>query len=206
MPSASTDEQPGDDFARVEINTPFDKPWLENFLKNPERILRINSLFEFSAFEKSGDQRWHMIIRNLSNERQFDVTFDVRPLPSGILLNYGGWLKTSTEFRIEGNANETCRLVITDDYSGTSAKEREQRIVEVDNTITQWGNDIYRYLRQWKRWSWMPGWKVYMLGFWQGMKPSARRISFMLIALTVAEFVVFLLVFLIFWLELSGTS
>jgi hypothetical protein len=74
--------------------------------------------------------------------------------------------------------------------------------VEVDNSILQWGGGIHRYLLQWKRWSWLPGWKPYMQKFWQGMKPSARRISFMLIALTAAEFVIFLFVFIIFWLEL----
>lgn len=116
---------------------------------------------------------------------------------------YKGWLKTSTELQIKKADNNTCRLVIIDDYSGTNSNERKQRIAEVDNTIIQWGNDIHRYLQQWKRWSWLPGWKLYMLGYWQGMKPSTRRISFMLIAITMAEFSIFLFVFLIFWLEIT---
>jgi hypothetical protein len=202
--STHTEEQSGDDFARVEINTPFDKPWLEDFLKNPQRILRINSQFEFTSFENIDNQRWHMLGKNLSNDQPFDVTFVTKTMPSGTSLTYEGWLKTSTEIRIERVGNDTCRLIITDDYSGTNPKEREQRISEVDNSIIQWGNDIFRYLHQWKRWSWLPGWKTYMLRFWQSMKPSARRISFMLIALTAVEFIVFLFVFVIFWLELPS--
>ncbi len=62
---------------------------------------------------------------------------------------------------------------------------------------------LHRYLRRWKRWSWLPGWKFYMRHVWQPMKPMARRISFILIVVTLAEFIVFLLVFAIFWLELD---
>jgi len=200
---ALTENQSDDDFASVEISTPFNESWLRSFVENPQRILRINSLFEFTTFEKIDDMHWHMVGKNLSNDLPFDVTFNTKIVPSGILLTYKGWLKTSTQLQIKKTDNNTCRLIIIDDYSGTSANERNQRIAEVDNTITQWGNDIYRYLRQWKSWSWLPGWKPYMLGFWQGMKPSTRRISFMIIAITMAEFVVFLFVFLIFWLELT---
>lgn len=201
---AFTEDQGDEDFARVEISTPFNERWIHSFVENPQRILRINSLFEFTTFEEIDNKCWHMVGKNLSNDLPFDVTFETKSAPSSILLTYRGWLKTSTELRIEKADNNTGRLIITDDYSGTAASERKQRIAEVDNSIIQWGNDIHRYLRQWKRWSWLPGWKSYMLRFWQGMKPSTRRICFMLIAITMAEFVIFLFVFLIFWLELPS--
>ena len=35
------------------------------------------------------------------------------------------------------------------------------------------------------------------------MKPAARRISYILIMITLAEFVLFLMVFTVFWLELD---
>ncbi len=200
---AHEEGQSEDDFARIEISTPFNKNWLQSFVENPQKVLRINSLFEFSTLEKIDGMHWHMVGKNLSNNLPFDVTFQAESIASGFLLTYKGWLKTSTELQIKKVDNNTCRLVIIDDYSGTSANEREQRIAEVDNTIIQWGNDIHRYLQQWKRWSWLPGWKLYMLGYWQRMKPSTRRISFMLIAITMAEFAIFLFVFLIFWLEIT---
>jgi hypothetical protein len=198
---AHEENQSDDDFARVEISTPFNKDWLQAFVENPQRILRINSLFEFSKLEKTGDTQWHMVGKNLSNNVPFDVTFEAKSTASGFLLTYNGWLKTSTKLHITKADDDTCRLIITDDYSGTNSTERKQRIAEVDNSIIQWGNDIHRYLQQWKRWSWLPGWKRYMLGYWQAMKPSTRRISFMLITITMAEFAIFLFVFLIFWLE-----
>lgn len=205
-PSEDTKDQSNSDFARVEIDTPFDKLWLETFLKDPQRVLRINSLLEFSTFEKIDESYWHMVGKNLSNKQDFDVTFKAESSIYRLFLCYEGWLKTSTEIRVETDDDNCQRLIITDDYSGTSVEERKQRILEVDDSILQWGNDIHRYLQQWKRWSWFPGWKLYMLKFWQSMKPSARRISFMLIALTAVEFLIFLFVFIIFWLELPKYS
>ena len=49
----------------------------------------------------------------------------------------------------------------------------------------------------------MPGWKFYMRRIWQPMKPMARRICFILMVVTAAEFIVFLLVFAVFWLEMD---
>jgi hypothetical protein len=42
-----------------------------------------------------------------------------------------------------------------------------------------------------------------MRKIWQPMKPMARRITFILIMITLVEFVLFLMVFTIFWLELD---
>jgi len=203
---SSKDKQTKNDFARVEISTPFNNAWLKDFLKDPQRILRINSQLEFSTFEKMNNDSWHMTGKNLSNKQDFDIHFKTKETPSGIRLDYtddSSGLKNSTEITIKHADNNTHTLVITDDYSGTSEEQRKQRIAEVDSSIVQWANDLHRYFRQWKRWSWLPGWKPYMLKFWQKMKPSARRISFMLFAITLAEFVIFLFVFLIFWLELG---
>ena len=201
-------KQSEDDFAQVEINTPFDKDWLLDFIHDPHRVLRINSLFEFTAFElvndKADTSSWRMAGKYLSNDQPFDVTFTTQATASGILLSYKGWLKNSTELLLKKGDDDNYSLLITDDYSGTSVEQREQRITEVDNTIVPWANDIYRYLQQWKRWSWLPGFQFYMLKFWPKMKPSARRISFMLMAITAAEFVLFLFVFVIFYLELPG--
>ena len=192
----------GEDFARLVIDTPFDAAWLRDFLSDPERVLRINPLMEFSTFERTGERSWRMAGRNLANERDFDVSFLAEPRGDGMRLVYDGWLKTATEFGIEPGEGEGFRLVITDDYSGVSEAEREQRLDEVDTSFMQWGYAIHKYLGNWKRWSWLPGWKLYMQRFWQRMKPSARRVSFMVIVVTAMEFVLFLFVFAIFWLEL----
>ncbi len=192
-----------EDFARVEIETPFDAEWLEQFISDPQRVLRINSQKEFSSFEREKENRWHMAGSNLISKQDFDSSFEFEASKTMARLIYDDGLKTSTQLLIEDQGDGTAKLIIIEDYSGVDEDERRQRIDEVDNTIVQWGRDIHRYLYQWKRWSWVPGWKLYMRKFWQKMKPSARRISFMLLIITVLEFIGFLFVFTIYWLEHS---
>ena len=191
-----------DDFARVTVETPFDARWLESFIADPQRLLRINSMLEFTRLEPLEQERWRMSGRNLAGNQPFDLVFSMQTRRNETILSYDSGLKKQTKITIESAGDGPARLVITDDYSGHSSSERKKRLNEVDRSIIQWGHDIHRYLQGWKRWSWIPGWKYYMLRIWQGMKPSARRISFLIMAITAAEFALFLFVLVIFWLEL----
>jgi len=192
------------DFARMEIETPFDADWLRRFLDDPERVLRLNPFMEFSRFEHISADSWRVVGRNLALERDFDATFRREPLPDGgFRLHWEGLLKTRTEVRIIEGPGGTAKLVVTDDYSGTPEEERRRRMDEVDISFMPWGQATWRYLRNWKRWSWLPGWKWYMGRYWLRMKPAARRISFILLVLFAMETVLVLFVLLILWLELD---
>ncbi len=192
------------DFARLEIETPFDVGWLRDFLSVPERILRLNPFMEFSRFESVSPDKWRIAGRNLAVERDFDAVFRHEPFPDGgFRLHWEGLLKTCTEVRIVPEPDGTAKLVVTDDYSGTPEEERRQRVDEVDTSFMPWGQAIWRYLRNWKRWSWLPGWKWYMGRYWLRMKPAARRISFILLVLFAMETVLVFFVLLILWLELD---
>lgn len=195
----------GGDFARLEIETPFSRDELVTFVRDPIRILRINPLMEFHKVEPRPPDSWHLEGQNLANGRKFDVIFRHYPLDDGgWRLEWTGWLKSATELHPEPLSNGRSRLVVIDDYSGSTEEEREARLDEVDNSFTHWGHAIHRYLHNWKRWSWIPGWKWYFNGPWLRMKPSARRISFMLLVITAMEFVLFLFAIVILKLELVG--
>ncbi len=195
--------QDSEDAAWVTIETPFDPAELRMFLDDVERLYRINSLLVFEDWRQIGNNRYLLKAKNLSNDRLLETELDVASTEVGITVRYSEGLRTTTTFRVEPRADNTATLTVTDDYAGTSLAEREARIDEVDKSLIQWGGSLHRYLRQWKRWSWLPGWKFYMRRVWQPMKPMARRICFILIVVTAAEFVLFLLVFTIFWLELD---
>ncbi len=193
----------GGDTAWVTIETPFDVKGLSGFLDDVERLFRINSLLVFEDWKSLGDGEHRFTAKNLSNEKT--TTTKCRAVREGdtLTVTYMGGLKTTTTFRLDPNSNGTVDLIITDDYSGTPADEREARIDEVDKSLVQWGRDLRLYLLAWKKWSWFPGWKWYRRRVWQPMKPMARRICFMLLAITALEFIAFLMVFTIFWLELD---
>ena len=77
------------------------------------------------------------------------------------------------------------------------------RVAETDRSLLAWGGDLYRYFRDWRRWSWLMPWRWYMRRVWRGMKPTARRIAYMLWMVTVFEIVSVLLIVAVFALELD---
>ena len=195
--------QNSEDAAWVTIETPFNSTELRAFLDDIERLYRINSMLVFEDWQQSGDQRYRLKAKNLSNGKLLETDLKAKYSDDGVTVRYDEGLRSSTSFRVDGEIRGYAKLVVTDDYSGSPQAERESRIDEVDKSLVNWGNCLYRYLHQWKRWSWVPGWQFYMRKIWQPMKPTARRISYILILITFAEFVLFLMVFTIFWLELD---
>jgi len=195
--------QNSEDAAWVTIETPFSSSELRTFLNDIERLYRINSMLVFEEWQQTGDQQYRLKAKNLSNEKLLETDLEAKYSDDSVTLRYDAGLRSSTSFRVDGEVGGCAKLVVTDDYSGSSLAERESRIDEVDKSLVNWGNCLYRYLHQWKRWSWIPGWQFYMRKIWQPMKPTARRISFILIMITFAEFVLFLMVFTVFWLELD---
>ncbi|MDH5750323.1 MAG: hypothetical protein OEY85_13515 [Rhodospirillales bacterium] len=192
-----------EDSAWVSIETHLGENELKAFCRDIERLYRINSLLEFKSWRPLPDGGFRVIGRNLGNGHNIETDFHVSDIDGGLVITYSGGLKTRTLLRFEPLPAGT-KLTITDDYSGTPESERQERLDEVDNTLLPWGNDLKRYLDRWQRWSWFAPYRWYMTRFWQTMKPSARRIAKMIFWITVAEFVVFLFVFVIFWLERYG--
>jgi hypothetical protein len=192
-----------EDAAWVTIDTPFNAEELRAFVDDVERLFRINSMLVFENWQSVDDQEYLLKSKNLSNRKVLETVLTVDSANDGITVNYRQGLRTSTSFRVESKDDGKARLIVTDDYSGTPASDREKRIDEVDKSLVTWGNDLHRYLHQWKRWSWIPGWQWYMRNIWQPMKPIARRITYILYVVTVAEMILFLLVFTVFRLELS---
>jgi hypothetical protein len=203
-------EEPPADKAWVRIATGLALTTLVELCRDAERLLRINSMYEFEEWRPEGDGRFFMRVRNLSNGRTIETPLRVEPLSDGVRIVYRVGLKTATEFRVEPPAGDGLNdgagagrgavLVVTDDYSGTPEAERRARAGEIDRSLVWWGHDLHRYLRRWARWSGFGPWRWYMLRVWQPMKPKARRIAFMLIAITVFEFAVGILAVSVFTL------
>jgi hypothetical protein len=193
-----SDEQRHDQ-AWVRVATGLSPAILIAFCQDAERLLRINSMYEFEEWRPESEGRFFMRVHNLSNDRRIATSISVEPRSDGVRIAYAAGLKTATEFRIEpaavdGAPNETAAsqgavLVVTDDYSGVPEAERQARIDEIDKSLVWWGHDLHRYLRQWARWSRFGPWRWYMRRLWQPMKPKGRRIAFMLIAIAVFELV-----------------
>jgi len=197
-----------EDAAWIRIPTALSQVELIEFCEDVERLLRINSHYEFQEWRPEGPNRFFVRARNLSNGCMIETALRVVARSDGMRIIYESGLKASTDFRVEtaaanGQSAPTSStgavLVVTDDYSGKTKEEREARGAEVDTSLVSWGNDLQRYLRHWQRWSAFGAWRWYMRRIWQPMKPSARRISFILIVIGAIEILLTLLAALGFY-------
>jgi hypothetical protein len=196
-PVASTDA------AWVSLPTPFGVPELAELCRDTEAVFRVNPYYTFSAWRRTGPATYHAELDNQSNQQHLALDFDVAPGPGyGFTVLYRQGIKKRTVFAVEP-APFGSRLSITDDYEGLSAKEREERLGEVDKSLAAWGEALRLYFLRQKRYGWIPGWRWYIRRVWVPMKPSARRIVWLLYLITIAEFFFFLFVLLIYLVERS---
>lgn len=175
-----------EDAAWVRIETLMPAADLRIFIDDVERLYRINPLLEIAAFEPAGENRYRLIARNHSNDAALDVALAVRATESAIDVAYDSGLKAATHFRVEA-APRGSYLFVTDVYGGVSPDDRRARAGEVDLSLNAWGRALYSYLHAWARWRWFAPWRWYMRRVWQPMKPSARRIVWMIWVISAFE-------------------
>jgi len=180
----------GDDAAWVGVITALTSGQLLALLDDPERLLRVNSQWVFDTWEHFEDNRFRLRIRNSSNGRMWETNGVLTRLADGLRLDYAEGIKASTRFIVEP-AENGARLWVVEDYGRLPEAERRARVDEVDRSLPRWGQDLYRYLRGWARWSRFPPWRWYVERVWRPMKPLARRVVRLLVWATVAEFVFF---------------
>lgn len=192
---------PAEDKAWATIQTTYRPDALRGFCRDLERLYRINPYLEFSVWKETGPGQVHTEFRNLSNERDFSLDLTLVPESDSVFqVRYAQGIKAATRFEL--NATERgSSLTITDDYGQLPAEERARRLDEVDKSLPAWGQAISDYLRRHKRWGWIAPWRWYMRRLWVPMKPSARRIAWLIALITVVEFFFFVFVALLWWIE-----
>lgn len=193
-----------EDSAWAAVNTPLSEKHLTIFCGDVERLFRINPMLEFNSFKSLGDNRYSMNGRNLSHEPSFDfdITFKVSKLSDGLQIDYDSGVKSATTIKIEP-AETGSRLTITDSYERMPTEEREKHLAEVDKSLVNWVNYLQRFLIMWKRWYRLRPWRWYMRYVWQPMKPAGRRITYILLWISVAEVALIALGVAIWFAEFS---
>jgi hypothetical protein len=185
------------DAAWVAIEVPLSPAELEMFCRDVERLYRINPYLEFRRWRQTAPNEFDASLRNLSNQRKLELRLTLeRASGPGFLVRYDRGPKRSTRFEIAAAATGS-RLRIIDDYSGAT----EADAPEADRSLHAWGVALREYLLRDQRWGWCAPWRWYMRRVWVPMKPSARRITFIILMVTLAEIVLIALVMAIYWAE-----
>lgn len=189
------------DAAWVTIPTRLSPERLHELSRDIEAMFRVNPYLYFKSWRQTGQDRCHVEFRNESNKQELALDMQVRPGPDlGFAVEYAQGLKKRTVFTIEP-AEGGSRLTIADDYESVPDAERERRAGEVDKSLLAWGEALRVYFLRFHRYGRVPGWRWYIRRLWIPMKPSARRIVWLLWLITVVEFAFFLFVLLIYVLE-----
>ena len=177
-----------DDAAWAAINTPLSTDELMTFCQDIERLFRINPMLEFNAWEKLSDSQYHMAVKNISQEEPFevDVKINVEQTADEISIHYSNGIKKKTVLTIEPSEYGS-KLTITDNYDGFSEEQRQSQMYEVDKSIINWADYLQRFLITWNKWSKFGLWRWYMKRVWQPMKPTGRRVTYMLLWITLVE-------------------
>ena len=185
------------DAAWVAIDVPLSPAALAGFCRDVERLYRINPYLEFRSWRETAPAAFTVSVRNLSNQRELELEMKLeRASERDFIVHYDCGVKRSTRFEIDSAAGNS-RLRITDDYSGAATADT----TEVDRSLHAWGVALREYLLREQRWGWCAPWRWYMRRMWVPMKPSARRITFIILMVTLAEIALIALVMAIYWAE-----
>ena len=184
----STTKAVEDDSAWASVVTPLSVDALMDFCADTERLFRINPMLVFTTWEKTSENCFAFSGQNSSQEKTFDFDFVVcvSKLNDGFRFDYDKGVKSSTVLKIEP-AEQGSKLTITDQYDRLPVSERESLLHEVDQSIVIWAEYLQKFCISWKSWSKFALWRWYMRRIWQPMKPTARRITYMLLWITAIE-------------------
>ncbi len=199
--NASVDEK---DAAWATINTPLHVDALLVFVQDVERLFRINPMLEFKQWETLGGSSYFMSGRNISQETpfKFSTKLHVSQKTNGIEIEYEDGIKVHTLIQVEPivleNGKPGSKLTITDSYAEL---DNDSKIDEVDKSLVIWATDLQRYFVNWRRWSGVKFWRWYMQRVWLPMKPTGRRITYMLLWISVVEVALIILGVAIYFAE-----
>lgn len=188
---------PGPDAAWVVLQTPLAPAELLAFCGNLERLYRINPFLEFASWEQSAPDRFRSEVLNHSNGQRTVMAARVtRTSDRGLRVDYEAGLKKSTRFEVQP-APDGSRLTITDEYAPADAQDA----AAVDRSLHAWGVALKAYLERERRWGWLPLYRPAIERLWLRMKPAARRITFLILVIGLADIVLIALGLAIYWIE-----
>jgi len=188
----------GRDAAWVVLETPLNSAELAAFHRDLEQLYRINPFLEFASWERSAPASFRAEVLNHSNGLRSVMTASVtRTSDRALRVDYAEGLKKSTRFEIEPTPTGS-RLTITDEYGSTGAGAQD---AEVDRSLHAWGVALKTYLERDRRWGWIPLYRRFMRRVWLPLKPAARRITFLILVIGLADIVLIALGLAIYWIE-----
>lgn len=189
------------------VAIPRTPPEALKFLGNVERLFRLNPHLEIHHWQESSTaffpgKRIEVKMLNEMNGVYYDVILTVEVISdSDVRLRYNTSFKQYLEINIAPGPDNSSVLTLVERYRTLPAEEHQQRLKEVDQGLSVWALAIRSYLTGMQRWQWLWPYRWYKERFWLNMIPRHRRIARLIGWTTLLEFIVFIFVAVIYWLE-----
>ena len=189
---------PGPDAAWVVLETPLAPADLAAFCGDLERLYRINPFLEFASWKQRAPDRFRAEVLNHSNGQRTVMAATVsRTSDRALRVDYLEGIKKNTCFEVQPTPDGS-RLTITDEYAPTGAGARD---AAVDRSLHAWGVALKTHLERDRRWGRIPLYRRFMRRVWLPLKPAARRITFLILVIGLADIVLIALGLAIYWIE-----
>ena len=182
------------DAAWIKIVTRLDPQVLLDFCYNLERLYRLNPYLSIEYWMMPARNLIKAKWRNSSTPAEFTLESEIQVTyrQNEIRLCYCSGLKKETSLIIEPH-EQGSSLTVIDDYSSRADRKDSSNLPEqVDRSLQAWGAALksflfhYNYLRK------IPGIECVIDRFWVRLSPMARRITYLLVVITVFELVLLL--------------
>jgi hypothetical protein len=186
-------ETPTGDSARAETTLPLPVAELAEFVRNVERLWRLNPHLEIREWLPREDGFDYAAHDELA-DRDVTVAATVEAGDGRLMLRYADGLRQASEIVVEAAA-DGARLIVIDHYPRIEDPQ-DPRLAGVDRTLVPWVAAIRRHLLARKRWGRLPLisplWRWWNEHFLLHMAPRSRRIVRLLVWISLLEFAVFL--------------
>jgi len=198
----------------VTIDLPFSPSEALRFCHDIKGLLWLNPYLDIHSWQEMDGpfvegKRYHMQVLNEMTGIEHDMELTLTELTdSKLCLNYSTGVKKGLEILAtlpdESSSHpKAAASILTMREFYDTAQSVEVLEKEVDRSLFHWGASLRRYLRNQRRFGWLPGYRR-VLRFWLTMSPRNRRIGRWLIWIGMAEFFFFLFILIIYVLEHNG--
>lgn len=186
-----------DNAAWVDIDLPQPAPFVADYVRDVERLLRLNPHLEIRRFAALPGG-FALEALNEMNGLAVSQRLTFRQSgPAAFALDYASGLKQRTEVEVMPQGAGT-RLRIRETYR---PPENDAELAEVDRSLTPWGQAIRRHFVGLARWGRFPPYRWWRERLWLSLRPRERRILWLFVWISALEFAFFLLVLAVYLAE-----
>ncbi|MBF0609544.1 MAG: hypothetical protein HQL55_00290 [Magnetococcales bacterium] len=184
--------------AWVEVATPLSCPELWQFLQDIRRLLRLNPHWNLHHWQQE-NLLCQARLQDELVDYPLELSFLLESSPQTwtMTFHHRQGEKILTRFTLRPAADFTAILTIEDFYHHPLSHQHPR----LDHSLIPWGSAIHGHLLQQKKYGWLPGYAWYMDRVHLAMAPRNRRLTRLLLILSLAEFIFFLGVLALYLLQ-----